>query len=44
MFGDKYKKYVLDDIKKKFGKMLDAGFKTFWETDGGPQETGNYLS
>ena len=42
-FGDKYKNYVLNDIKKKFGMMLDAGFSTFWETDGGPQETGNTM-
>ena len=42
-FGDKYKQYILNEIKKKFGKMLDAGFNVCWETDGGPEEAGNTM-
>ena len=35
--------YILNEIKRKFGAMLDAGFNTFWETDGGPEEQGNTM-
>ena len=42
-FGDKYKEYILNEIKRKFGKMLDAGFNVCWETDGGPEEEGNTM-
>lgn len=34
-FGDKYKGYILDDIKDKYKKMLDSGATTFWETEKG---------
>ena len=34
-FGDKYKGYILNDIKEKYKKMLDAGATTFWETEKG---------
>ncbi|MBQ6922588.1 MAG: hypothetical protein IJQ66_05815, partial [Clostridia bacterium] len=34
-FGDKYKRYILNDIKEKYKKMLDAGATTFWETEKG---------
>ena len=33
--GDKYKGYILDDIKNNYKKMLDAGATTFWETEKG---------
>lgn len=33
LFGDRYKKYVIDDIKDKYGKMLGKGATTFWETE-----------
>ena len=33
--GDKYKGYILNDIKEKYKKMLDAGATTFWETEKG---------
>lgn len=29
---DKYKSYIIDDIEKKYGYMLDQGATTFWET------------
>jgi len=31
--GEKYKSYILDDIRKKYKIMLDAGATTFWETE-----------
>lgn len=34
-FGDKYKGYILSDIKEKYKRMLDAGATTFWETEKG---------
>ena len=34
-FGDKYKGYILSDIKEKYKKMLDKGATTFWETEKG---------
>ena len=34
-FGDKYKTYIIDDIKEKYKKMLDMGATTFWETEKG---------
>ncbi len=34
-FGDKYKGYILSDIKEKYKMMLDAGATTFWETEKG---------
>ena len=32
-FGDKYKQFVLQDMVKKYNKMLNAGATTFWETE-----------
>lgn len=40
LFGDKYKSYVIDDIKKKYGKMLAEGATTFWETELGAEDFG----
>ena len=37
-FGDKYKGYILDDIKKNYKKMLDAGATSFWETEKGADD------
>ncbi|MBQ9354783.1 MAG: hypothetical protein IJT84_03785, partial [Clostridia bacterium] len=34
-FGDKYKGYIISDIKEKYKMMLDAGATTFWETEKG---------
>ena len=34
-FGDKYKQFIINDIKKKYGHMLGAGATTFWETERG---------
>ena len=42
-FGDKHKEYILNEIKRKFGAMLDAGFNTFWEAEGGPELTANTM-
>ena len=39
-FGTKYKDFVLDDIKKKYKPMLDAGATTFWETELGYKDFG----
>ena len=30
---EKYKDYILSDIRKKYKMMLDAGATTFWETE-----------
>lgn len=40
LFGDKYKRYIIDDIKAKYGKMLDEGATTFWETELGADDFG----
>ncbi len=40
LFGDKYKSCVLNDIKAKYKKMLDAGATTFWETELGADDFG----
>ena len=34
-FDDKYSTFVIDDIKRKYGNMLDQGATTFWETEKG---------
>ena len=34
-FGDEYETYIINDIKKRYKKMLDAGATTFWETENG---------
>ena len=40
LFGDKYKKDIIDDIKQKYGKMLANGATTFWETELGGDDFG----
>ena len=30
---EKYRNYILDNIREKYKKMLDAGATTFWETE-----------
>ena len=30
---EKYQDFIVEDIKRKYGKMLDAGATTFWETE-----------
>ena len=37
-FGEKYKEFIIDDIKKKYGYMLEQGATTFWETAKGWQD------
>lgn len=32
---EKYRNYILEDIRVTYGKMLDAGATTFWETEEG---------
>lgn len=34
-FGDKYSTFVIEDIKRKYGNMLEQGATTFWETEKG---------
>ena len=34
-YGDKYKEYILNDIRRKYGSMLEQGATTFWETEKG---------
>jgi hypothetical protein len=41
MFGDKYRDFILNDIKKKYGYMLEQGATTFWETEKGWQDFNN---
>ena len=38
---DKYKSFILNDIDKKYVKMLDAGATTFWETEEGAKSLAN---
>ena len=33
MFGDKYKDFILQDIRKRYREMLKSGATTFWETE-----------
>lgn len=40
LFGDKYKKVIIADIKDKYGKMLEKGATTFWETELGGEDFG----
>ncbi len=35
---DKYKKYIMDDLKYTYKAMLDAGATTFWETEKGESD------
>ena len=37
-FGEKFKNYIIDDIKKRYKKMLDEGADTFWETEKGSED------
>ncbi len=37
-FGDKYKDYIIDDIKVRYKKMLDSGATSFWETEKGAED------
>lgn len=32
-FGDKYRQTILDDVRARYKKMLDAGATSFWETE-----------
>ncbi len=32
-FGDKFKQTILDDIRTRYKKMIDAGATSFWETE-----------
>ncbi|MDO4740400.1 MAG: family 78 glycoside hydrolase catalytic domain [Eubacteriales bacterium] len=32
---ERYRPYILEDIARRYGKMLDAGATTFWETEKG---------
>lgn len=36
--GDCYKEYIMADIRKVWGKMLNAGADTFWETEKGADD------
>lgn len=36
--GDEYEKYILDDIKFNYKKMLDEGATSFWETEKGSED------
>lgn len=36
--SDKYSTFVIDDIKLKYGNMLEQGATTFWETEKGWQD------
>ena len=35
---EKYKKYIIDDLKETYGAMLDAGATSFWETEKGESD------
>lgn len=35
LFGDKYKDFIINDIRRKYGRMLDEGATAFWETENG---------
>ena len=39
-FGDKYRDFIVADIKKKYFNMLSAGATTFWETELGAEDFG----
>ena len=40
-FGNRYRQWILDDIRRKYKKMLDEGATTFWETEKGWQDFDN---
>ncbi len=37
----KYEKLIIEDIKRRYKKMLDAGATTFWETERGEKDFNN---
>ena len=39
-FGDRYKNYILADMKRKYAHMLNRGATTFWETELGAEDFG----
>ena len=41
MDRSKYAEIILDDIRTKYGKMLDEGATSFWETEDGAAAFGN---
>lgn len=38
---EKNGKYIIDDIKRTYKRMLDSGATTFWETEKGGEDFGN---
>ncbi len=38
---NKYKNYILDDIRKKYNRMVEAGATSFWETEEGSSAFSN---
>lgn len=40
-FGDRYRQWILEDIRRKYQMMLDEGSTTFWETEKGWQDFDN---
>lgn len=40
-FGEKYKMWILQDIRRKYKMMLDEGATTFWETEKGWEDFEN---
>ena len=39
-FGDRYKNFILADVKRKYAHMLNRGATTFWETELGAEDFG----
>ena len=39
--NNNYRDWILQDIRKKYGYMLDQGATTFWETEKGWQDFDN---
>lgn len=37
-FGDRYRSFIIEDIREKYGYMLENGATTFWETEKGWQD------
>ena len=35
MYGNKYQDFIINDIKKRYKKMLDDGATSFYETEQG---------
>ena len=38
---ERYRSFVLDEIERKYQKMLDAGASSFWETEQGESDFNN---